>query len=322
MRALITGITGFAGSHLAEHLVTAGDQVLGCSRTAAWSRDFPPEVAGQIQLLGWDLASGQSAAVRRRVADFQPDWIFHLAALSVPADCGGEQPTPQALATNLGGTSAAIELALSLSPRPKLLLISSCYVYAPVSPDHPLVDETAPVDPVGGYGETKLAAEHAVRSASYDNGLEAVVARVFQHTGPRQSDRMIVPELTRQFVAGCDPVCVTNLDTVLDLSDVRDIVRAYRCLAESGELGHVYNVGSGRAVRSGEIVEQLRALIAPERRVIESKPGHRQHPIADTTRLRQATGWQPEIPLRQTILDTIRYWQQACRLPTRSTAVT
>ena len=309
MRAFITGITGFAGSHLYEHLIECGDEVFGCSRNGVWRAGFSPEHAEDATILEWDVAQPLASEVKRYAAEFRPDCIYHLAAMSVPADCGGTEPSAEALAANVEGTRAVVDLALSLEPRPRVLLVSSCYVYSGVTSYDPTVHEESATEPGGGYGKSKLLAEQLLLEAAADAGFEGVVARVFQHTGPRQSPRMIVPEWARQFVRGANPIEVGSLDTYLDLTDVRDVVRAYRRLMECGESRHIYNVGSGVCLQSRSIFEKLRAAHDPGRQAKEVAPGHRQHPIADISKISDHTGWKPTIDLDRTLTDTLAFWQ-------------
>ncbi len=310
MRALITGATGFAGSHLVEHLISSGDEVLGCSRNGKWPRSIPQCVREAVRLFTWDLTNVLNPVERRRIAEFRPDTIYHLAAMSVPGDCGTDEPTPEAMQINVGGVRAVCELSRELDSSPRIVHVSSCYVYAPVTSDSPIVSEAALINPRNAYGKTKLLAEREVGCAVEEANLDVVVARTFQHTGPRQSPRMILPDWVRQFTRSTDePIRVGCLNTYLDLTDVRDICRAYRRLAVDGQSGVVYNVGSGICRRSGDLYQMIENAIGSGRHFVESDPNRRQHPIADITRLTAATGWQPKIPIEQTVQDTIRYWQ-------------
>ena len=310
-RALITGISGFVGGFLAEHLLDAGDAVLGCSPDGRWEAESPEAIRDRVELVAWDLgdADGMAPDARQRIERFAPDVLYHLAALSVPEDCGRRQPTSRATAVNVGGTRRMLELVAGLGRGVRVLLISSSHVYAPVSADSPIVDEDAPLGPQRGYGQTKLAAEEEVRRAIRQAGCDGLIARAFQHTGPRQTPRMMLPQWTRQFACGTEPVRVYTLDAHLDLSDVRDVVRAYRLLGEHGRRGEVYNVGSGIQRRSGDILELLRRAADPNRPVVELRGGFKQEPIADVGRLVRCTGWRPEIPLERTISDTLEWWR-------------
>ncbi len=291
-RALITGVTGFVGGVLARHLLDCGDAVLGCSPDGTWETNSPEEFFGGVDLVAWDLAAEGPVPerTRRRIERFRPDCIYHLAALSVPDDCGDEEPSPAAIAVNVGGTRRVLRLADSLAPRPRVLFTSTSQLYAPVSSQSPRVAETAPLGPRRGYGRTKLAAEAEVHRAVRDDGCDVVVARSFQHTGPGQSSRMMLPQWVEQFVAnGSDPVRVYTCDAHIDLSDARDVVRAYRLLVQHGRQGEVYNVGAGKSVRSGDVLEILRGMVDPARAVLELHPGRRQDPISDISRLLRCT---------------------------------
>ncbi len=308
MRAVITGVAGFAGSFLAEHLLACGDQVLGCSLDGRWADDAPPWMTRDADVLMWDVVNGVTEAVARRVAEFAPDALFHLAALSIPADCGRSEPTPHALRVNVGGTEAAVRLAAQCRSRPRVLLVSSSRVYAPVEAAHPRVVETSAVEPTSGYAKTKLAAEEALRREAAAARIESLVVRAFNHAGPRQSPRLMLSQWCRELVRGDDPMEVLRLDSYLDMTDVRDVVRAYRLLMLHGHSGEAYNVGGGVALRSGDIFEQLRRLYDPARRYVERSPGRQQDPIADLTKLQATIAWRPEIPLEVTLRDTLHYW--------------
>ncbi len=314
-RALITGIPGFVGGFLAEHLLAQGDAVLGAAFDGRWEPNSSEAVRSRVELVAWDLSrdSGLSAEARRRIEAFEPSAVYHLAALSVPSDCGREDPLPGAVAVNVEGTRRVVELASQLPTRPRVLFVSSAKVYAPVDPRNPVVAETAPVGPRTAYGCTKLAGEDIVQAAVARGDCDAVIVRAFQHTGPRQGPRMMLPEWAKQFAEQqSGPVEVRTRDAVIDLSDVRDVVRAYRLVVEHGQPGNVYNVGSGRPICSGDVLDLLRRLAGPERPIRETRPGPKQDPIADIARLRRQTGWRPEVPLEQTVADTWAYWRENC----------
>jgi GDP-4-dehydro-6-deoxy-D-mannose reductase len=310
-RALITGVSGFVGPFLAEHLLDCGDEVLGTSPDGTWPARSPKTIRPKVELIAWDISrpDGLSQTSRRPIQRFRPQVVYHLAAISVPAECGEDQPTPQAVAVNVDGTRRVLEAAAALDWPPRVLLASTSHVYAATEESSPRVDENWPLAPRQGYGRTKLAAEAAVRRA-IASGLDALIVRAFQHTGPGQRPPMMLPEWAVQFArGGPEPVWVQTLDAWIDLSDVRDVVRAYRLLALEGQRGTAYNVGSGQARRSGEILELLRRTAGVDRTVVELRPGRKQDPIADITRLVRRTGWQPRVPLEQTVADTLAWWQ-------------
>lgn len=308
MRAVITGVAGFAGSFLAEHLLACGAAVLGTSLDGRWPADSSPELSRHAEILPWNVAAGIPDDVLERVTAFAPEAIFHLAAISIPADCGRIDPTPQALQVNVGGTEAVVRLAAQCGARPRVMLISSSRVYAPVDPTSPLVSETSPLGPTSGYAKTKLAAEEVLRREATAAGLEFLVIRAFNHAGPRQSPKLMLSQWCRNLVRGDDPLEVLGLDSYLDMTDVRDVVRAYRLLMLHGQPGETYNVGGGVALRSGDIFEQLRQMYDPARRYVERSPGRQQDPIADLTKLQRTIEWRPEISLEKTLRDTLDYW--------------
>jgi GDP-4-dehydro-6-deoxy-D-mannose reductase len=285
VKALITGVTGFAGAYLAEHLLDCGDRVLGCAERLGWHEDVPGRIRDKVELFEWDISHDFPAGELARVERFAPDCIFHLAAISYPADCGQEHPTPGAIAVNVDGTRRVVELAVKLASRPRVLLTSSAYVYAPVDSRRPHVDEQAPVGPTHPYGVTKVAAEQIVFRAVAEQALDGLIARAFQHTGPRHEAHYLLPEWARQFAASEDgPIRVRSLNTYLDLTDVRDQVRAYRELAVKGQAGAVYNVGSGVNRNAAELIEVLQSYFDRPRTVIETCPNGspQQNPIANS----------------------------------------
>jgi len=311
VRALVTGITGFAGTHLAEHLLAQGDAVLGAAQAQGWLEDVPHQLPRKVPLVTWDLGhpQGLSPDAKREIERFAPDAVYHLAAISIPSVCGDDQPTPQAMAVNVEGTRAVLDLAATLASRPRVLFISSSKVYSREQAGVEPLCEDAPLDPYNGYGRSKLIAEGVVQEA-VQSGLHGIIARSFQHAGPRQDARLMLSEWARQFAAGSTaPVRIRTRQAQLELSDVRDIVRAYRLLILHGEAGAAYNVGSGIVRSSGEIFDLLHGMADPERPVEEGHGRTIYEPIADISRLQRATAWRPEIPLQQTVADTWEYWR-------------
>jgi GDP-4-dehydro-6-deoxy-D-mannose reductase len=186
--------------------------------------------------------------------------------------------------------------------------------------EHNLVSEDAPLGPRRGYGITKLAAEQLACQAA-DEGLDVLIARAFQHAGPRQGPRMMLSEWISQLAADDDsPVRVRTLDAYIDLTDVRDVVRAYRLLVDLGTSGMIYNVGSGVCRRSGDVLELVRNRLGRRRTIVETRPGQKQDPIAATGRILRATGWQANIGLEQTVAQTVDFWLCRARLEREASA--
>ena len=298
MRAFITGITGFVGRHLRDHLSAEGDEVLGATRNLATRIDAE-------SLVEWDVGLPASDRCRRRLAEFAPDVVFHLAAVSIPRECGDTEPTPEAQRTNVDGTRHLLDAASALPRPPRIVFMSSSHVYAALLPGSPPVVETHPIEPRSAYGKTKWAAEELCRDALRQLP-EIVIVRSFTLSGPGQDGRLMLAEWADQFVAGgSEPIRVVSLESTIDFLDVRDGVRALRAIALRGTAGAVYNLGSGVPHTSGEIFRILQEQTGDRRPVVELRPGRRSDPIADITRLRNATGWSPEILPARTVADVL-----------------
>jgi GDP-4-dehydro-6-deoxy-D-mannose reductase len=310
VRAFITGMTGFAGSHLAEHLIQCGDRVAGCSEDGRW-RTAVPDALTAVPLVTWDLSRDEGSAILPVLDRLAPDVVYHLAAVAIPGDCGTAEPNHGAWELNVGGTRRLLSLLGRLPAPPRLVLVSSGHVYAPVTGEEPRRNEDSPLGPVTAYGKTKLAAEQIVQEQSGPTGVDAVIVRSFKHAGPRQNARLMLAEWAIQMTRPDDgPIRVLNLDSYLDMTDVRDVVRAYRLVAEHGRRGEVCNVGSGEALRSGAIYQRMYEMSGCRRGTVELSPGIRREAIADITRLQARTGWRPEIPLDRTLGDSLEYWRR------------
>jgi len=302
VKAFITGITGFVGGHLAEHLLATGDEVMGLSTSGRWPERTPDELVRHVRLVQGDLSSDEMLqSLNQAARDFAPDCVYHLAAISVPSECGGAEPTPRAIAANVDGTRRVLEWAAARSIR--VLVVSTSHVYAQPSSRDARASEDDPPRPKNAYGTTKLLAERIALEVVRAGHVDAIVARAFQHTGPRQGGRMMLPEWSAQLASGADKITVRNRDTWIDLSDVRDVVRAYRLLVEHGRRGEIYNVGSGVPRRTGDILGQLIQLAGRAVEVEEKTPGERFDAIAAIGKIQQVTAWQPEVPIEQTIRD-------------------
>jgi nucleoside-diphosphate-sugar epimerase len=297
MRAFITGVTGFAGGFLAEHLLACGDEVLGCSRRGEWPNWACEDLRG-VKVLSWDVGEEDAGRkIQNIVAKLSPDCIYHLAALSVPGDCGTNEPTERAIEVNVRGTERVLDLAASVPRKPRFVFVSTSHVYGKATKDSHSRREQSPLAPQRGYGKTKRMAEDVVQQATTERGLDAIIVRAFQHTGPRQEPRLMLPEWAEQLAqTGIGKIQVKHLDTWVDLTDVRDVVRAYRLLADRGESGGVYNVGSGLARRTGDILDVLIKIAGVSPAIAELQPGeirpHRRYPPL-ASRHRLEAGDQP-----------------------------
>ncbi len=299
-RVLILGAAGFVGPYLARELAEHGAQVVCADRTDGGPAGFAYRQA--------DLTD--AAAVRGLLESVRPDAAVNLAAVSSIAQSWRE---PQAaFAVNVGGTMNLMEAARRLDPMPRLLLVGSAEEYAPR--ETPL-DETAPLDAESPYGISKLAQERLARSWAGRYGLRIACVRAFNHTGPGQTDRFVIPAWVRQAAAihhsGRPGVMrVGNLSVRRDFSDVRDVVRAYRLILEGMRGGETYNVGSGRSVPLSELLAFIVSLSDQPIRVETDpallRPSDNPVQICDHGRITKALGWEPERRVEDTIREMFR----------------
>ncbi len=306
MRVLITGASGFAGSHLARACTDAGEAVIGISRSGQI-----PEGCGEGRAV--DLTDLDT--VRHQVRSVQPEVIYHLAALS---SVGRSWDDPQrTMQENVASAVGVLEAVRHDAPSARLVWVSSCEVYG--IPDRLPLTEDSPQQPANPYAVSKSAGDMLAGVYTTAHGLDIVRARPFSHAGPGQRPIFILSSLAHQAAqaraAGARRVRIVtgNPDTRRDFTDVRDVARAYRLLAEQAEPG-IYNVSSGHSMSAREQVQLLAELLAPIEVEHHVDPARvRTHEVMDLRgahdRLSAATGWRPEIPLRQTMLDTIEYWQ-------------
>jgi GDP-4-dehydro-6-deoxy-D-mannose reductase len=292
VRALITGVSGFVGRHLVDHLRAMGDDVEGCDRAD-----------GSVDI-------GDLASVQRVVQRVRPDVVYHLAGWS---DVGGSWAAPvEVFRANAEGTLNVL-LACADGGVERVLAVSSADVYGIVREDELPIGEDAPLRPVTPYAASKVAADYLALQAWLGVRLPVIRARAFNHLGPGQLPRFVAPALAeriaRNELDGGTVVPVGNLSARRDFTDVRDVVRAYRLLVERGEPGEAYNVCSGQAVSVQELAE---ALLTMARAPMELKTDPAlERPIdvpvlrGDYSRLRDATGWEPEITLARTLADLL-----------------
>lgn len=340
MRVLITGASGFAGRHLSSACAKAGDEVIGLSRSGGMTQG-----AGEGRAV--DLCDG--AAVRRAFRDAAPETVYHLAALS---SVGRSWEDPARTVTdNVGSAVSVLEALRTEAPDARVVWVSSCEVYG--APSALPVKETAPVKPANPYAVSKTTGDLLAGVYARAHGLEILRARPFNHAGPGQLPIFIVSSLARQAAqarihgARAIRIVTGNPDTRRDFTDVRDVVRAYRLLAQSNDSGvsgerdvsgepavpdergvpgkrggsdaareaGIYNVSSGVSLSANDQVRLLAELIAPiEVEHVVDPARVRAHEVMDLRgshdRLTATTGWIPEIPLKYTIADTIAWWEQ------------
>lgn len=315
MYVLITGITGFAGSHLADYLL-ANHPDVRVHGTVRWrSRmDNIAHLEGKIRLYEADLKD--IVSLKKALAEARPDRIFHLAAQSfVPTSW--KLPAETFMINSVGEINL-FEAVLDLGLEPRIQVAGSSEEYGHVNPDEVPMKETNPLRPLSPYAVSKVAQDLLAYQYWKSYGLQTVRTRGFNHTGPRRGDVFVTSNFARQIAeierGRREPVVfVGNLEAKRDFTDVRDIVRAYWLALEKGEPGDVYNIGSGRAVTMREMLDTLLGLsrtkvevrVDPER----LRPSDVPILLADPSKFRARTGWTPEIPLEKTFADLLDYWR-------------
>lgn len=300
MRALVTGASGFVGRYLVEALRREGAVVLACGGPHE-NRDFLP----------LDLAD--VASIRAALDIARPEVVFHLAAQTfVPQSFASPGDTYE---TNAMGTArltqAVREYVQAGEAMPRIVFTSSAEVYGARSADEFPLRETLALRPATPYAASKAAAEAILLAEARAFGLHVVVARAFNHIGPGQSDRFVVPALTQQLAAiaagGAPVLLVGNLNAARDFLDVRDVVAAYLALAASGESGQTYNVCRGAAVKVRDLLRDLIAIAGVPVEVREDP--QRMRPldvplfVGSAEKLRARTGWRPAVPLERSLRD-------------------
>lgn len=315
MRVLITGVSGFAGSFLADYLLarkqTQTDlELWGVSQ----SSEAPRPVDTQMKLLRGDLTDPRFTA--NLVSKVSPDRIYHLAAQAfVPISWQDPWAT---LENNIRAQTNLLHSAAQNQSRARILIVASQEEYGRVTPTDLPLDEDTPLRPDSPYGVSKITQDYLGLQYFISHKMHIVRVRPFNHIGPRQNERFVAANFAKQVAeieAGLhEPkLCVGNLDAQRDFTDVRDMVRGYVLALERGIAGEVYNIGSGKPRAIRELVETYQRLARvpfeieydPQR----MRPSDTPVSYCDATKLKRATGWEIEIPFEQTLADTLDYWR-------------
>ena len=296
MRALVTGAGGFVGAHLVRHLEEQGDEVVELER----------------RVDGIDIADAD--ALTDAVVAAKPEAVYHLAGA---ADVGGSWAEPrETFLANALGTLNVLEASRQAGAE-RVLAVTSADVYGRVTADELPLDEDQPLRPVSPYAASKVAADALAQQAWLGHRLPVVRVRAFNHLGPGQSDRFVAPSLAARIArnerVGGAEVPIGNMTPRRDVTDVRDVVRAYRLLMTAGEPGAVYNVCRGEAFSVQQIAEALLAMASRPMRLVSDPALQRPVDIpvlvGDNRALRATTGWDPTIPLAQTLADVLADWR-------------
>jgi GDP-4-dehydro-6-deoxy-D-mannose reductase len=307
---LVTGATGFVGSHLLDRLADH-------TELAGWYRPDgrQPDRSRAIQWHPVDVLD--AAAVRDSIDQVSPTRIYHLAGAPL-VGASAATVVPQ-LRANALGTHHVLEAVRRLGLTCRVLVVSSAQIY---QAGDEAISETAPLVPTSPYGLSKLAADQIALRAAEEDALDVVVARPFNHAGPRQGPDFVVSSFARQIAlieAGKLPpvIHVGNLSARRDLTDVRDVVDAYLRMMDSGQRGRPYNICSGRAWRVSDLLDELRHLSSVEVNVEVDQSLLRpiDAPVlqGDAARARAELGWTPRIPVERLLRDTLDWWRAEIR---------
>lgn len=317
MKALITGISGFVGTHLTRYLLEHTDwQIAGTvfgpygSIKPWWDRlEIYPAELSRLEVVAFIVEQAQ------------PDFIFHLAAQPLVSlsyrDPWGTLENNIRMQLNI--LQALVELQM-LDCR--VLVVGSSEVYGPVKPEELPIRETQPFRPANPYAVSKIAQDMLGLQYHLTHGLQAIRVRSFNHIGPGQRPGFVVPDFAQQIAAieaGQSPpvMRVGNLAARRDFTDVRDVVRAYHLLIAQGEPGEVYNIGSGQSHAIQEVLDTLLSLskveIAVEPDPARMRPSDVPDVVCDAGKLRRQTGWRPAIPFEQSLADVLDYWRERVR---------
>lgn len=316
MRVLITGITGFAGSHLADYILENHPdvEVYGIVRWRS-RMDNILHIQDKIKLFEADLKD--MVSLRKCLGDIRPDRIFHLAAQSFVLTswlCPAET-----FAINSIGQINLFETVRSLNLDPRIQIAGSSEEYGHVNSDEIPMKETNPLRPLSPYAVSKVAQDLLGYQYYKSYGLKVVITRGFNHTGPRRGEVFICSNFARQIAAiekgKKDRVIhVGNLEAKRDFTDVRDVVRAYWLSLEKCKPGEAYNIGRGETISMKEVLDKLLSLsevnvdikVDPER----LRPSDVPILLSDSSKFRAETGWEPIIPFDQTLEDLLNYWRE------------
>lgn len=315
MKALITGITGFVGSHMAEYLLSEKNvEVWGIERWRSTKANIEL-IKDKIKLIECDLKDASS--VEKAIREIKPDKIFHLAAQSfVPTSWHAPAET---ISTNIIGQLNLFEAIRETGIDPVIQIAGSSEEYGMVNPDEVPIKETNPLRPLSPYGVSKVGQDLLGYQYFMSYKMKVIRTRGFNHTGPRRGDVFVESNFAQQIAKiekgkQAPILYVGNLEARRDYTDVRDMVRAYWLATEKCIPGEEYNICSGK---DWSIRHVLDMLLSFSKIKVEVKPNPaRMRPsdvmilLGDNTKFRNATGWKPEIPFEKTLLDLLNYWRE------------
>jgi len=317
---IVTGVTGFAGSHLAELLLRHSEySVVGTTRWRSSPDNIKDLLAQGLTLYPCDITDASS--VRELVQRYHPDMIYHLAAQSFVPDSWNSPA--HTLTTNIIGELNLFEAVRSKTindsqPGCKILVAGSSEEYGLVNPNETPILETNELRPMSPYGVSKIGQDFLAYQYWQSYGIKVVRARAFNHTGPRRHPAFVCSNFAKQIAIiekiGHGVIHVGDLTAVRDFTDVRDTVRAYHSLMLLGQPGEVYNICSGVGHTISSVLTTLMQMSSAEidTEIDESRLRPSDVPIliGDCQKLKSVTDWEPLTPFKQTLEDLLNYWRE------------
>ena len=314
MRALITGVTGFAGSHLAEYLLAHTDLEVWGTDISSNDRNIA-QIRDDVHLIVGDMSD--PAVASQILSEAEPDYIFHLAAQAfVPLSWSDPWQT---MANNIRAQLNILQAMVDSGARPRVLVVGSADEYGMIRPGELPVSEAAPLRPYSPYAVSKIAQDMLGYQFFASHGLPVVRVRPFNHIGARQSPAFVTSDFAKQ-IAEIEqrqrkPLLeVGNLEAERDFTDVRDMVRAYHLALEQGQEGEVYNLGAERAYSIQEVLDRLLDMSEARIEVVQDptrlRPSDVPVVVSDCRKFRERTSWSTTVSLRESLRAVLDYWRE------------
>jgi GDP-4-dehydro-6-deoxy-D-mannose reductase len=311
-KAFITGVTGFAGTHLAKHLLD--NDFIVCGTYLSEGSQVAFKYKDEVELRQLDLLDEEKT--HSIIESIKPDYVFHLAASTSPRE--SFKDPKKTFSNNVTSQINVLEALRKLEMlEAKILIVSSAEVYGHVKPSDLPIDESTPFTPTNPYAVSKIAQDYLGLQYFLTNKLRIVRVRPFNHVGPGQSPSFVISAFAKKIVdieRGREEVMkIGNLTSKRDFTDVRDMVKAYLLALEKGEVGDVYNLGFGKSYKISDILEMMirmsKARIKTEEDPDLMSPSDDPELLCDGSKFMSLTGWKPEIPIEKTLEDTLDYWR-------------